>query len=209
MALRVVLVDDHPIVLDGLAQLFGLEPGFEVVGRCRDGREALEAVRETPADLLVLDVRMPDLGGLDVARLVGDLPRAPRILLLAATLEDHQLAEALRLGVGGIVLKEVASERLLEAAREVCAGRRYLDPVTLGRVLRVERHRSPPGAAVLTPRETEVVRLVARGLRNRAIADQLSISEGTVKIHLHNIYEKLAVDGRLALLVEAQRLDLR
>ena len=131
-----------------------------------------------------------------------------RVVLLAAALEDDQLREAIRLGAAGVVLKEMAPERLVEAVRAVAAGGQWIDSAMLARLLRPTREATASLAEALTPREREIVRMVASGLRNRAIAERLEIGEGTVKMHLHNIYEKLQVDGRVALTLRAQRLGL-
>lgn len=209
--IRLILADDHPIVLDGLVQLFRVEPDFEVVARCRDGEEALREVRAHRPDVLVLDVRMPRCDGLEVLRTLRQEEIPTRIVLLTAAVEEEQLVEALRLGVGGVVLKEMAPHLLIEAVREVHGGGSWLDKGSVSRIVTKLLHQDESrreAAGLLTPRELEIVRMVARGLRNRAIAEELLISEGTVKIHLHNIYQKLAVDGRLELAVYAQAKGL-
>lgn len=207
MAIRLVLADDHPIVLDGLEQLFRLEQDFEVVARCRDGEETLRQVRFYRPDILVLDIRMPRQDGLQVLQAIRDEGLPTRVVLLTAALDEDQLVEALHLGVGGVILKEMAPRLLVDAVRQVKAGGRWLDKGSsnraLERLLRRETE-SREAAESLTPRELEIVRMVARGLRNRAIAEQLFITEGTVKIHLHNIYQKLQVSGRLELAVQAR-----
>lgn len=207
MPIRLILADDHPIVLEGLEQLFRVEPDFQVVARCRDGEEALREVRAHQPDVLVLDIRMPRRDGLDVLRTVRLEGLTTRVVLLTAALEEEQLVEALRMGVGGVVLKEMAPHLLVEAVREVYSGGSWLDKGSVSRVVSKLLEKEEGGREdqqLLTPRELEVVRMVARGLRNRAIAEQLFISEGTVKIHLHNIYQKLGIDGRLELAVYAQ-----
>lgn len=207
MAIRLVLADDHPIVLDGLEQLFRLEQDFDVVARCRDGEEALRQVRLLRPDILVLDIRMPRQDGLQVLQAMRDEGLPTRVVLLTAALDEDQLVEALRLGVGGVILKEMAPRLLVDAVRQVRAGGRWLDKGSSNRALERLLQRdaeSREAAESLTPRELEIVRMVARGLRNRAIAEQLYITEGTVKIHLHNIYQKLQVSGRLELAVHAR-----
>lgn len=211
MSIRLVLSDDHPIVLDGLEQLFRLEDDFSVVARCRDGFETLRAVREHQPDVLVLDVAIPGKDGIEVLRSLHEEQFPTRVLLLTAALAERQLREAIRLGVAGVVLKETAPEILVEAVREVHAGRRWLEEGSVGPTLRKLAERDAGAAKateLLTPRELEIVRMVASGLRNRVIGERLFISEGTVKIHLHNIYRKLAVAGRLELAVYAQRHGL-
>jgi len=200
--IRVALADDHPIVLDGLEQLFRLEPDINVVARCRNADEALRAVRTASPDVLVLDLLMPGGGGLDLLRAMGDKDRRTRIILLTAVIDDDQLLEAIRLGAQGVVLKDMAPQLLVEAIREVHAGGQWLEQGLGGRALRrllSREKRASEAARLLSSREREIVRLVAAGLRNRAIADRLSISEGTVKVHMHNIYEKLDLNGRVEL----------
>jgi DNA-binding NarL/FixJ family response regulator len=211
MPIRLLLADDHPIVLDGLEQLFRLEPDFEVVARSRDGDETLRALRRHRPDVLVLDIRMPRGDGLKVLRTMREEEIPSRVVLLTAAVEEEQLLEALHLGVGGVVLKEMAPQLVVEAVRQVHAGNRWLDKGSVHRALDRLLQResgSQEAAQALTPRELEIVRMVARGLRNRAIAEQLFITEGTVKIHLHNIYQKIEVNGRLELAVYAQNKGL-
>lgn len=211
MPIRLVLADDHPIVLDGLEQLFRLEADFRVVARCRDGEETLRALRLHRPDILVLDIRMPRRDGLGVLQAIREEELATRVVLLTAALQEDQLVEALHLGVGGVVLKEMAPQLLVNAVREIHAGGRWLDKGSVNRALDKLLRRDAEvreAAEALTRRELDIVRMVARGLRNRAIADQLSITEGTVKIHLHNIYQKVDVSGRLELALYAQAKGL-
>lgn len=211
MSATLVLADDHPIVLDALEQLFRLEDGLEVVGRCRDGDETLQAVRTLAPDVLVLDVRMPGPDGLDVLRTLEAERHATRVVLLTAELEDDQLLEAIRAGARGVVLKDMAPQLLVEAVRTVLGGGQWLEKGLGGRALTklLQRERGLKEATRhLTPREMEILRMVAQGLRNRAIAERVHITEGTVKVHLHNIYEKLGVDGRVELTLYAQEKGL-
>jgi len=211
MSATLVLADDHPIILDGLEQLFRLEEGLEVVARCRDGSETLQAVRELAPDVLVLDVRMPGPDGIDVLRALEGEGLPTQVVLLTAGIEDDKLLEAIRAGARGVVLKDMAPQLLVEAVRTVIRGGQWLEKGLGGRALTklLQRERGLQEASrVLTPREVEIVRMVARGLRNRAIAEKLYITEGTVKVHLHNIYEKLGVDGRVELTLYAQEKGL-
>jgi len=207
MSIRVVLVDDHPIVLHGLQQLFERHSEFEVVAGCADGGSALEAVRNTRPDVLVLDLRMPGTSGLDVLRTIASEHLSCQTVLLTAAIRDEEAVQAVQLGAKGIVLKDSQPESLLECVRRVHRGEQWIDRDTLDRAVGTVYRREPADAkptTPLTPREIEIVRMVAQGLRNRVIADRLSISEGTVKVHLHNIYEKFNVDGRLELVLLAQ-----
>jgi DNA-binding NarL/FixJ family response regulator len=209
MPIRVLLVDDHPIVLAGLQQLFERRDDFHVVGCCADAAGAIDAVARHLPDVMVLDLRMPGGNGLDVLRqLSGRYPGCRRVLLTAA-ISDAEVAEAVRLGAMGLVMKEASPDVLLKCVRSVYDGTPCIDrdgaasgarPATIG---------SAPGSNdSLTQREAEILRMVALGLRNKVIAERLSISDGTVKVHLHNIYQKLGVDGRLELVLAAQQKGL-
>ena len=202
MAIRLVLADDHPIVLHGLQRLFERHMDIQVIASCADGVSALAAVQQEQPDVLVLDLRMPGESGLDVLRKMatGQLPC--KTVILTAAVRDVDAQEAVRLGAKGLVLKESPPETLVECVRSVYRGETFFERDT------AERAFSSSGGDgtgdALTPREIEIVRMVGQGLRNKAIAERLSISEGTVKVHLHNIYEKLKVDGRLELVLCAQ-----
>jgi DNA-binding NarL/FixJ family response regulator len=202
MPIRLVLADDHPIVLEGLAQLFGSEPDCEVVARATDGEQALQAVRTHRPDILVLDLRMPVKDGLTVLREMKSEALATNAVVLTAV-DNDDLLEAIRLGARGVVLKDMASSLLLRAVREVHAGRKWIEKGTathaMDALLERERALGEIGHT-LTPRELEVARLTAQGYPNKIVAEKLSITEGTAKLHLHHVYEKLGVNGRMALL---------
>jgi len=209
--IRLVLVDDHPIILHGLQRLFEHEADLEVVRTCTKINEAVDAVRAIAPDVLVLDLKMQDGHGLDVMRALAADGRVCPTVILTAAMQDTELADAMALGVAGIVLKESPPASLIECVRGVHRGERRIDVDTLTRAAERRPPRpQTPGEKTppLTPRETEIVRLVAQGLRNKELAQRLSITEGTVKIHLHNIYDKLGVDGRLELVLSAQQKGL-
>ena len=208
--IRIVLADDHRIVLDGLAQLLSLESDFEVLQLCTNGEEALQAVERHHPDVLVADVKMPGLTGVDVLRRLG-AGDGSRVVLLTAHITDGQVVEAVRLNVGGIVLKEAASRALVQCVRTVAAGGRWLDePTVRAATESVQRREASLASAsrTLTRRELEIVRMVATGLRNKQIGEKLAISEGTVKMHLHSIYEKLGISGRVDLTNYARENEL-
>jgi len=205
--ISIVLADDHPIVLDGLENLFRLEPDFRVVARCVNGAESLDAVRRHRPDVLILDIHMPRDDGISVLRALRreDLPT--QVVLLAAVLEEEEVLEALRLGVRGMLLKELAPQMVVRCVRKVHAGEQWIEKQSFGRALDTLLRREAgerEAAGVLTPREIEMVRMVARGLRNKEMSERLAITEGTVKIHLHNIYRKLKVENRVELILFAQ-----
>jgi DNA-binding NarL/FixJ family response regulator len=207
MPIRIVLADDHPIVLRGLERLFELERDIEVLASCLTGDETVRVVMRHRPDVVVLDIRMPDKDGLAVARELRDAKLPTRVVILTAALDEDQLIEALRSGVCGVVLKEMAPQLLVQCIHKVHAGSQWIEQRSFGRALeKMLRREAGAGTitGVLTTREVEIVGLVARGFRNKEIATKLSIGEGTVKVHLHNIYEKLEVDGRVALTVFAR-----
>lgn len=203
MTIRIALADDHPIFLDGLEQLFRFEPDLEVVARCIDGDEALKAVRELAPDILLLDLRMRGKDGLAVLRELKAEGSATRTVILTAALEEDDVVEAIRLDVRGVVLKEMAPRLLIQCLRKVHAGDRWLERRSTERALDKLLRRQEgeqEAAAVLTQREIEIVRMAARGLSNKEIAKLLSITEGTVKVHVHSVYVKLKVSNRVALM---------
>jgi DNA-binding NarL/FixJ family response regulator len=211
VSISVVLVDDHPIVLQGLQHLFARQQDIAVAACCGTVKEGLAAARSVRPDVIVLDLRMPDGGGLALLDAVNAEQLGVKTVVLTAAISDEEVSQALKKGVTGLVLKESAPEQLIECVRRVHAGERWVDPDAVSRVLQP----TPPAvaaaqqrAASLTGREREVVRMIAAGLRNRDIGERLSISENTVKVHLHNIYEKLGVEGRMELLLLAQELKM-
>jgi two-component system nitrate/nitrite response regulator NarL len=209
--IRIVLADDHVIVLDGLEQLFRLEPEFEVVARSTTAEAAVKAVQEHRPDVLVLDLVMPGHDGMWVLRELSELNLPTRTVLLTAHVEENRLVEAIRLGVWGVVLKEMAPRMLMECVRKVSAGEKWLEQQSVTRAIeRMQKRESEIDrlTRLLTPRELEIVRLASEGLRNKEIGERLSITEGTVKIHLHNIYEKLGVTGRSQLILYATKHGL-
>jgi len=211
MPISLVLADDHPIVLDGLKQLFLGEGHFTVLASCTDGEQALAAVRLHHPDVLVLDLRLPRKTGLDVLREMAGDKLATRVVVLTAMLDEDQLLEAVRLGASGVILKEMSPQLLVKCVQKVHAGGQWLELNAVFRALdkAIKREAGTrEAAAALTPRELQVVGMVVKGARNKEVAEKLFISEGTVKIHLHNIYEKLSVAGRVELILYAQKRSL-
>ena len=196
----VLIADDHPIVLEGLAALLQ-GSAHSVVARCCNGTEVLEALHRDEPDILVLDLNMPAPNALEIARTLKQRPQPARIVLLTSELADIEIVEAMRLGIAGIVLKETAAQQLLTCLDTVGSGQQWFDPEIARRAMNMAVWNAPAVRAAerLTRRELDVARLVARGLRNKDVARELSITEGTVKMYLHNIYEKLNLDGRVEL----------
>jgi DNA-binding NarL/FixJ family response regulator len=209
--IRVVIADDHPLVLSGLDHLLREHPEFTVVDRCSTGAQAIIAVGRHQPDILLLDLQLPDMDGLAVARALQTLQQPPRIVLLTAQLHEDELIEAIRLGIRGVVLKEMAAKLLLECLRRVHGGGQWLEKESASRAMAKLVHREARArevATLLTPREIDVVRLIAKGLSNKEIAARLGIADGTVKIHLHNIYEKVKINRRAELVGFANEFGL-
>ena len=208
---RIVIADDHPIIIEGLSQLFKRQSEFELVAAVNDGDKALDAVRALKPDIMVLDVQMPKKDGLSVMREMIREGLTTKVVILTATLDDDGVMEAVELGVWGLVLKEAASTQLIDALRRVALGLRAVDPTLVAAAASRSMSRREARRELenlLSPRETDVVRMVAKGLRNKEIADKLTITEGTVKSYLHSIYEKLGVKGRVGLTLLAQEKGL-
>jgi DNA-binding NarL/FixJ family response regulator len=207
MPINLVIADDHPLILDAMENLFRLEKDLKVVARCFNGDEALKALRRHQPDILVLDIQMPAKDGLVVLREIRKEKLPTRAVVLTATLDEEGLTEAVRLGVRGLVLKELAPKLLVQCIRKVHAGELWLEKrsVTsaLEKMVRCESA-TREASQVLSPRQMEILRMVATGLGNKEIGKKLFISEGTVKVHLHAIYKKLQLPSRLALSLYAR-----
>jgi DNA-binding NarL/FixJ family response regulator len=211
MPIRLVVADNHPLMLDGMENLFRLEEDFELLARCKDGIETMNAVRRHRPDVVILDIRMSGMDGLTIARAILADKLPTRVVLFTAELKDDQLLEAFRFGVQGIVLKDIAPQLLVQCVRKVHAGEQWIERhfavLTLGKILQREAIVREI-ETLITPREINIVKMVAQGLRNKEIAGKLFISEGTVKVHLHNTCAKLQLKGRLALQHYAQEKGL-
>ncbi len=188
-------------MLEGLTAVLQSEPEFRILARCVDGDEALAAVARHGPDVLLLDLKMPGKDGLAVLAELRRRNDPCRVVVLTANLDETAAFEAIRLGARGILLKEEAANALLRCLREVHAGQRWIGERPLPAAL-VRPSAAPAGS--LTEREIDIVRSVAGGQRNREIAARLGIREGTVKIHLHNVYEKLGISSRVELALLAQ-----
>jgi DNA-binding NarL/FixJ family response regulator len=203
MPIRLVLADDHPLILQALEHLFALQPDFQVLARCVSVEETLHAVRHHRPDVLILDLRMPDTGGLTVLQSMKEEELPTRVVLLTGVADEDEMLQAIRLGVCGVVLKDTPPDLVLQCVRAVYAGAQWLERRSIGqlleRLLQLETRRRQV-ESTLTLREVEILRMVDAGLRNKEIASRMAISEGTVKIHLHHIFEKLGVGNRLELL---------
>lgn len=195
-----VLADDHPLVLRGLVDLLSTQDDFEIVGIAADGRAAREEILTKNPDIAVLDMVMPHLSGLDILRDLTQMNSTVRVIFLSALITEEQSIQAIGIGAWGIMLKESAPETLIECMRSVRSGRKWL-PSNLFDIPapQIPERVVEGSSSLLTSREWEIVNLVAEGLSNKHIARLLNVSEGTVKIHLHNVFSKLEITNRTAL----------
>jgi len=213
---RIVVADDHQIVRSGFAGLLGTQPDFTVVGTAEDGAEAVRVCREAAPDVVLMDVRMPGMDGIEATRqLIGPGGDGPRILILTTFDLDDYVYDALRAGASGFLLKDVTGEQLFHAVRVIAAGEALLAPTVTRRLIREfasqrPRTDSPRAArlATLTPRETQVLRLVAEGLSNPEIAARFVLTEETVKTHVSRILAKLGLRDRTQAVVTAYETGL-
>jgi len=203
----ILIADDHPIFREGLRKLLEAEPGFRVVGEAADGEQTLKLARQLKPKILLLDIRMPKMSGLEVLRELKTLAIPIRTVVLAAALEKDQIVEALQLGARGIVLKHSATEVLFEGIHCVLEGQYWIGHENVSDLVQaLLEFKAHPQAAErekygLTRRETEVIALILGGYTNQDIAKKFAISEHTVKHHLTNIFDKLGVSNRLELVL--------
>jgi len=203
---KVLLVDDHPMIADALGMLLR-ETQYELLGRARTAAEATKQVASVKPDLVLLDVHLPDASGLDVLRRMTKARSRPKVILLTAGMEDAQLLTATDLAPEGMVLKTSDPSLLTECMDAVVAGKKWIDPEIAERTRQAEARAA--SAPPLTRRERELIELVRQGLRNRDIAAELGVTEGTVKVYLHAIFDKLQVENRTELALRAGELVSR
>ena len=220
--LRIVVADDHEVVRDGFARMLDTQPDLEVVGTAEDGAVAVALCRELLPDVVLMDVRMPVLDGIAATRRLGELDPAPRVLILTTFDLDEYVYDALRAGASGFLLKDVTAERLFDAVRVIAAGEALLAPGVTRRLISRFAAQSveaelpgartvPPAAArlaALTPRETQVLLLLAEGLSNPEIATRLVVTEETVKTHVSRVLSKLGLRDRTQAVVVAYESGL-
>jgi DNA-binding NarL/FixJ family response regulator len=211
--IRVLLVDDQELVRTGLRGILREAFGFDVVGECADGREVSATVAAVAPDVVLMDVRMPFVDGVQATRELRRLQDSPPVLALTTFDDEEVLAGMLRAGAAGFVLKGVPAEDLQRAVRAVAEGGAWLDPAVTARVLAIYRSAAPPaanapGLDALTSREREVLALIGRGKTNGEIAAELFVSEGTVKTHINHVFTKLQLRDRAAAVVFAFDHDL-
>ncbi|MEV0720962.1 response regulator transcription factor [Asanoa sp. NPDC050611] len=212
--IRVVVADDHEVVRGGFAGLLATQPDIEVVGTAADGAAAVEVCAATRPDVVLMDIRMPGVDGIEATRQLAASPAHPRVLILTTFDLDEYVYDAIRAGASGFLLKDVRAEALFDAVRVIAAGEALLAPTVTRRLIAefALQHRpsAPPPVALsaLTPRETQVLRLVAEGLSNPEIAARLVVTEETVKTHVSRMLTKLGLRDRTQAVVAAYETGL-
>ena len=199
----VVIADRHPVVLQGLTNALTAESGFKVVACCSDGTNCIEAIRSLVPDIAILDISLPSLTGLEILAIANSENLSTRLVFFTASVEDRELIVSAAAGACGVILKDVALEILVQSLRQVADGQRLLPQLPSGdqAVSREKRNIAVTETAltVLTDRERQIMRLVSGGLSNKEIGRRLNITDGTIKQHLHNIYQKLEISNRTVL----------
>ncbi len=213
--LRIIVADDHEVVRSGFAELLDTQPDLTVVATASDGYQAVQLSRELAPDVVLMDIRMPRMDGIEAIRqLASDEPSGPRILVLTTFDLDEYVYEALRAGASGFLLKDVTAERLIDAVRVIAAGDGLLAPGVTRRLISefaqrpTDESQPRPTLQELTPRETQVLQLVAEGLSNPEIAARLVVAEETVKTHVSHVLSKLGLRDRTQAVVAAYESGL-
>jgi DNA-binding NarL/FixJ family response regulator len=203
--IRLLIVDDHPVVRDGLRGVFTGDPDFEVVGEAGDGAEAVAMVDRNPADVVLMDLRMPRMGGVEAIARLREAAPATRVLVLTTFDTDRDVLPAIEAGATGYLLKDAPRDELVRAVRAASRGESVLSPAVAGRLMGQVRK---PTQEALSRRELDVLKLIADGATNREAAGQLFVSEATIKTHLLHIYDKLGVRDRAGAVGEAYKRRL-
>jgi DNA-binding NarL/FixJ family response regulator len=211
--IRVLIADDQELVRTGFRVILSAEPDIDVVGEAGDGRQAIEAAARLRPDVVVMDIRMPNLDGIAATRRIAAAGRSPRVLILTTFDLDEYVYEALRAGASGFLLKDAGADELIHAVHVVAAGEALLAPSVTRRLIedfaqRPPRRERPAALAELTPRELEVLRLLARGLSNGDIAHELVLGDATIKTHVSRIFTKLDLHDRAQAVVLAYETGL-
>jgi two-component system, NarL family, response regulator LiaR len=207
-AIRILIVDDHAVVREGLAAIISTKPDLRVIGEASNGEQAVQQARALAPDVILMDLQMPVKSGLEAIREIRQENPHARILVLTSFADDDQVVAAIQAGVLGYMLKESASRELLEAIRSVYRGESPMHPAVARKLVLGLNKPAPVEGNPLTERETEVLKLLARGWSNQAIADELNISQATVHFHTGNILSKLQLENRTQAVLYALRNKL-
>jgi two-component system, NarL family, nitrate/nitrite response regulator NarL len=194
---RVVIADRHPVILVGLSSVLDAQPDFKIAARCRDGRSCIKAIRDFRPDIAILDVSMPDITGLEVLATVASGQIPTRVVFFTGSAEEHDLHVLTAAGAHAVIPMDAELDLLLQMLRQVANGHRLLQPSDPA-VFQEQSTRADTDL-ILTDRERQIIRLVCEGLSNKEIGRRLNITDGTIKVHLHHIFEKLEIGNRTAL----------
>jgi DNA-binding NarL/FixJ family response regulator len=211
MVVKIVAVDQHPLTLLGLTELLKSVPEFDLIGTCTSIADARQEVFKLQPDILLIDIKLPDGCGLKLIKELKNSSLSIKTVILTMAMNDEQTIEALRCGVKGVLLKNMPAHLMVQCLQKVAAGGLWMEKESIGQAFEKMLHREAGMrrlATILTARETEVMRWVASGLSNQQIATKLIVQEGTIKIHVHNIYRKLGVNNRVDLTLYAQKRGL-
>jgi DNA-binding NarL/FixJ family response regulator len=209
MSIRVLLVDDQALIRAGFRMILDAEEDMEVVGECADGTQAVDSVRRLTPDVVLMDIRMPEMDGIEATRLIAGRDGEAKVLMLTTFDLDEYVYDALRAGASGFLLKDVPAEQLVDGIRVIAQGEALLAPSVTKRLIHefsrgaVARQQAPAELGELTPRELEVFKLIARGMSNAEIAAELVVSETTVKTHVARVLMKLGLRDRVQAVVLA------
>ncbi|MGD0855643.1 MAG: response regulator transcription factor [Dehalococcoidia bacterium] len=197
-AIKILIVDDHPVVREGIGAMLKREPDFKIVGEAANGLEALEQARELSPDVILMDLRMPEMDGVEAITKIKEAKPEIKFIILTTYSDDEYIFKGIAAGARAYLLKDAPRDELFKAIRAVSRGESLIQPVVASRVLDklAELSRKNPGAETLSEREVEVLRLMAKGVSNSNIAEELSITQSTVKTHITNIFQKLNVTTR-------------
>jgi two-component system, NarL family, response regulator LiaR len=206
MTIRILIADDHAVVRQGLKMFLSLDPEIEILGEAGDGKKAIDMARQLQPDIVLMDLLMPVLGGVEATAIIRREMPDVEVIALTSVLEDKSVVDAVRAGAIGYLLKDTESDELIRAIKAAAAGQVQLSPKAAARLMREVR--TPDNPETLTDRETDVLRLLAMGQSNKEIAQTLSIGEKTVKTHVSNVLAKLSVTSRTQAALYAVRIGL-
>ena len=206
-AIKILVVDDHPVIREGIASMLKREPDFKIVGEATNGLEAIERVRELSPDVVLMDLRMPEMDGVEAMTKIREEKPEVKFIILTTFSDDEYIFKGIAAGARAYLLKDAPRDELFSAIRAVSRGESQIQPVVASRVLDklAELSKKTPSAETLSEREIEVLRLMASGVSNKDIADQLSITQSTVKTHITSIFQKLNVTTRTEAVTTALR----
>ncbi len=205
--IRVLIADDHPVVREGLFAMLSRQPDFKVVGEAKDGVEAVDMARRLKPDVMLMDLRMPEMDGVEAMRQIKSTNPDIKFIILTTYSDDEYIFSGIEAGARAYLLKDAPREELFKAIRAVYKGESLIQPVVASKLIDkfAELSRRAPSGEQLTERELEILQLMAKGAANKEISAQLSISESTVKTHISNIFQKLGVNDRTEAVTEALR----